>query len=83
MPLGKGTIDLRCFSSASVVWQDIHAIHECRTGLQPVRCSAIKKRDGELCVGPEETLCRWREHLKGVLNVISLISPLSRQHLMI
>jgi len=54
----------------SVVWQDIHAIRECRAGLQPVRCSTIKKRDGELCVGPEETLSRWREHFEGVLNVI-------------
>ena len=50
----------------SVVWQDISAIHECRAGLQPVQCSAIKKRDGELCVGLEETLSRWREHFEGV-----------------
>ena len=53
----------------SVVWQDIWAICECRVGLQPVRCSAIKKRDGELCVGLEEILGRWREHFEGVLNV--------------
>ena len=55
----------------SVIWQDIRAIHECRAGLQPVRCFVIKKRDGVLCVGPEETLNRWRDHFEGVLNVIS------------
>jgi len=54
-----------------VVWQDIRAICECRAGLQPVRCSVIKKKDGELRVGPEETLNRWRDHFEGVLNVIS------------
>ena len=53
------------------VWQDIRAIRECRAGLQPVRCCSIKKKDGELCVGPAETLSRWREHFEGVLNVIS------------
>jgi len=46
----------------SVVWQDICVIRECRAGLQPVRCSVIKKRDGELCVEPEETLNRWRDN---------------------
>ena len=55
----------------SVVWQDIRAIHECRAGLQPVRYSIIKKRDGVLCVGPEETLNRWIDHFEGVLNVNS------------
>jgi len=54
-----------------VVWQDIRAIRECRAGLQLVRCSVIKKRDGELCVRPEETLNRWRDHFEGVLNMIS------------
>ena len=53
------------------VWQDIHAIYECWTGIQPVRLSAIKNKDGEVCVGPDEILCRWREHFEGVLNVIS------------
>jgi len=61
-----------------VVWQDIRAIRECRAGLQPVRCSVIKKRDGELCVGPGETLNRWRDHFEGVLNVVSSYE----QHLM-
>ena len=56
---------------SSVVWKDIHAIHECWAGLQPVWCCAVKKRDGELCVGFEETLCRWREYFEGVLNVMN------------
>jgi len=54
-----------------MVWQDTHAIRECRDGLQPVWCSVIKKRDGELHAGPEEILNRWRDHFEGVLNVIS------------
>ena len=53
-----------------MVWQDIRAIRECRAGIQPVHCCAIKKKNGEVCVGSEETLYRWREHFEGVLNVI-------------
>jgi len=34
------------------VWHDICVIHECRAGLQPIQCSAIKKSDGEMFVGP-------------------------------
>ena len=58
-------------SRSSLVWRDIRSIRERRAGFQPVRCCAVKKRDGELCVGLEETLCRWREHFEGALNVIS------------
>ena len=43
---------------SSEVWQDIRAIHECRADIQPIRFSAIKKKDGEVCVGPDEILCR-------------------------
>lgn len=25
----------------------------------------------EECIGPDEILCRWREHFEGVLNAIS------------
>ena len=48
----------------------IHAVRECRAGVQPVQCCDIRK-DGEVCVGPEKTLCIWREHFEGVLNVVS------------
>ena len=54
----------------NVVWRDIRAIRECRAGIQPVRCCVIKKKNGEVCVGSEQTLYRWREHFEGVLNVI-------------
>ena len=54
-----------------MVWQDICAIRECRAGIQPLRFSAIKRKDGGMCVGPDEILCRWREHFEGILNVIS------------
>ena len=56
---------------SSEVWQDIRAICECQAGIQPVHLSAIKNKDGEVCVGPDEILCRWSEHFEGVLNVIS------------
>ena len=56
---------------SSMMWQDIRAIRECRAGIQPVHFSTIKKKDGGVCVGPDELLCRWREHFEGVLNVIS------------
>ena len=34
------------------VWQDIRAICEYRAGIQPVCISAIKKKDGKMCIGP-------------------------------
>ena len=40
----------------SVVWQDICVIHECWTGIQPIHCCIIRKKDGEVCVRPEETV---------------------------
>ena len=55
----------------SVVGQNIRAIHECRTGIQTVWCCSIRKRNGELCVGSEEILCRWSKYCEGVLYVIS------------
>ena len=45
-------------SRPSMVWQDICAIHECQADIYPVRCCVIRKKDGEVCVGPEETLHR-------------------------
>ena len=54
----------------NVVWRDIRAICEFWAGIQLVCCCAIKKKNGELCVGSEQTLYRWREHFEGVLNVI-------------
>ena len=64
----QSTQDALAQGRSSEVWQDIH---ECWVGIQPVRFSAIKKKDEEVCVGPDEILCRWREHFEGVLNVIS------------
>ena len=46
----------------NVVWRDIRAIRKCRARIQPVRCCAIKKKNGEVCVGSEETLYRWTEY---------------------
>ena len=55
----------------SVVWQDIHAICRSRAGLQPVQPRAVRKQDGSLCCGSEETLSRWRDHFEGILNIES------------
>ena len=38
---------------SSKVWQDICAIRECQAGILSVRFSAIKKKDGEVCVGSD------------------------------
>ena len=40
----------------SVVWQDVHAICRSRAGLQSVQPRAVRKQDGSLCCGSEETL---------------------------
>ena len=53
----------------NVVWHDIQVIGQCRAGLQPVRSRAIRKWNGSFCIGPAETLDRWYEHFKSVLNV--------------
>ena len=39
-----------------------------QVAIQPVCFSAI---NGEVCVGPDGLLCRWREQFEGVLNIIS------------
>ena len=55
----------------SVMWRDIKAICQCRAGLQPVWPRTIRQQDGSFCIGPAETVERWREHFEGVLNVES------------
>ena len=55
----------------NVMWRDIQAICQCRAVLQPVRPRAIRKQDGSFCIGPVETVGRWRKHFEGVLNVES------------
>ena len=53
------------------VWQGLRDIQRGRSGLQPVRPRAIRNVDGQMCMGPEETLQRWRHHFGTVLNVTS------------
>ena len=38
------------------VWQGIKAIQRGKAGLQPMRAKAIRKDDGTLCMGLEESL---------------------------
>ena len=47
---------------------------QCRAGLQLAQSRAIRKWNGSFCIGPAETLDRWREHFKGVLNVENLLN---------
>ena len=59
----------------SVAWQDICASHQCRAGILPARLYAIRKMMN--CVLDPKELSTWREHLEGVLNVVSFFT---RQH---
>ena len=36
-----------------------------------MKSKVIRKSNGEVCVGPEESLSRWQEHFHTVLNVRS------------
>ncbi len=53
------------------VWSSLREIQRCRAGLRPVKSKVIRKSNGEVCVGPEESLSRWQEHFNTVLNVHS------------
>ena len=50
------------------VWQRLREIQKYRRGLQPVRPKTIRNKDGEVCVGPSETLQRWHDHFEAILN---------------
>ena len=53
------------------VWSSLREIQRCLAGLRPVKSKVIRKSNGEVCVGPEESLSRWQEHFHTVLNVRS------------
>ena len=53
------------------VWSSLGEIQRCRAGLRPVKSKVIRKSNGEMCVGQEESLSRWQEHFHTVLNVRS------------
>ena len=54
------------------VWRSLHNIQCGRAGLQPVQPKSVRRIDGQLCCGPVETLERWHEHFRSVLNVSSV-----------
>ena len=58
--------------SMHAVWRSLHNIQRGRAGLQPVRPKSVRQIDGQLYCGPVETLKRWREHFRSVLNVSSV-----------
>ncbi len=53
------------------MWSSLREIQRCRAGLRPVKSIVIRKSNGEVCVGPEESLSHWQEHFNTVLNVRS------------
>ncbi len=57
--------------SSRNVWSSLREIQRCRAGLRPVKAKVIRKSNGEVCVGPEESLSRWQEHFNTVLKVRS------------
>ena len=58
--------------SMHAVWRSLRNIQRGRAGLQPVRPKSVRRIDVQLCCGPVETLERWREHFRSVLNVSSV-----------
>ena len=56
------------------MWSSLREIQRGRAGLRPVRSKVIRKANGELCAGPEESLSRWQEHFSAVLNMTSCFS---------
>ncbi len=52
-------------------WKGLREIQRGRAGLRSVKTRAIKDRDGELCIGQDNTLRRWHEHFESVLNINS------------
>jgi hypothetical protein len=55
-------------------WRIIDQIKRNRGGYATEIATSIKKKNGDVCMGPEETLFRWREHFEGVLNVESVFN---------
>ena len=57
--------------SSAGAWKSLKDIKKGRAGLRPVLTKVVKKANGELCIGRDESLQRWREHFHGVLNIRS------------
>ena len=56
------------------VWQGLRDIQRGRSGLRPVRPRAIRNIDGQMCMGPEETLQRWREDMERAALVLEEVT---------
>lgn len=52
-------------------WRCVREIQKGRSGLRPVMTRVIRKPSGEVCVGREESLLRWKDHFCNVLNIRS------------
>ncbi len=53
------------------VWKGLREIQRGRAGLRSVKTRAVKDRDGELCIGQDNTVRRWHEYFESVLNINS------------
>ena len=61
-------------SSRRGVWNSLKDIQKGRAGRRPLNSKAVRKTNGEICKGPEETLNRWQEHFNSLLNISSDVS---------
>ena len=60
--------------SGGGAWQSMKEIQKGSAGMRPVMTKVIKKSNGEMCVGRDEELLRWKEHFRNVLNIRSSYS---------
>ena len=61
-------------SSRRGVWNSLKDSLKDRAGRRPMNSTAVRKINGEMCKGPEETLNHWKEHLISLLNISSDVS---------
>ena len=49
-------------------WGSIRSLQQAHAGRRPVWPNAVRKEDGELTQGEAETLQRWHQHFRNLLN---------------
>ena len=61
-------------NGGKVIWRCIRDMQCGRSGLVPVRTTAVKDEDGNMCDTPELQQQRWRRHFTKILNLQSEFS---------
>ena len=69
--MGAGMMSGR---SGGGAWRSMNEIQKGSAGMRPVMTKVIKKSNGEMCVGCDEELLRWKEHFRNILNIRSSYS---------